>query len=189
RPDGVTPATAAVRVLGFGRAHIAERPEVANIASAVGVAQYVAIADEVAGRLGRGERWRVLDWGAGWGQTSLLLWAHGLEVVAYDVEDKGAASGLLAGVGVPYVVEAGPKLPFADGAFDAVLNCGVLEHVDDAGCALGELRRVLRPGGWLFTYHLPNRPTPSVGDRCRAPPRATEPACAPRRSPGPTRRR
>ncbi len=157
RPEGVTPATAAVRILDFGRAHIAERPECANIASAIGVAQYVAIAVEVAGRLGRAEGRRVLDWGAGWGQASLLLWAHGFEVVAYDVEDKEAASGLLEGTGVPYVVEAGPGLPFADGAFDAVLNCGVLEHVDDARGALAELRRVLRPGGWLFTYHLPNR--------------------------------
>jgi SAM-dependent methyltransferase len=116
----------------------------------------VAIAAEVAVRL-RGTGGRVLDWGAGWGQTSLLLHAHGLDVVAYDVEDKGAAGDLLAGAGVAYVVAPGPALPFPDGAFDAVLNCGVLEHVDDARAALAELRRVLRPGGWLFTYHLPNR--------------------------------
>lgn len=104
--------------------------------------------------LGRG---RVLDWGAGWGQNSLLMRAHGLDVVAYDVEDKGAAAGLLAGLGVPYVLDAGPHLPFADREFDAVLNCGVLEHVDDEARALGELSRVLRAGGRLFTYHLPNR--------------------------------
>ena len=78
-------------------------------------------------------------------------------VVAYDVEDKGAASGLLRETDVRYVVTPGPELPFADGEFDAVLNCGVLEHVDDEGAALAELRRVLRPGGRLFTYHLPNR--------------------------------
>jgi ubiquinone/menaquinone biosynthesis C-methylase UbiE len=108
----------------------------------------------VARALGRG---RVLDWGAGWGQTSLLLRARGLAVVAYDVEDKGAATGLLAGTGVPYVVDPRPWLPFADAAFDGVLNCGVLEHVGDERAALAELRRVLRPGGRLFTYHLPNR--------------------------------
>jgi ubiquinone/menaquinone biosynthesis C-methylase UbiE len=99
----------------------------------------------------------MLDWGAGWGQTSLLLRAHGVRVVAYDVEDKGAAAGLLRNAEVPYVVSPGPGLPFADRAFDAVLNCGVLEHVDDEPAALAELRRVLRPGGRLFTYHLPNR--------------------------------
>ena len=59
-------------------------------------------------------RGRVLDWGAGWGQTSLLLRAHGARVVAYDVEDKGAAAGLLRKAEVPYVVTAGPGLPFAE---------------------------------------------------------------------------
>jgi ubiquinone/menaquinone biosynthesis C-methylase UbiE len=151
-PDSVDAAVA--RVLAFGRRHLVERPECSNIASPVGLAQYRAIAAEVASWAGPG---RILDWGAGWGQTSLLLRAHGARVVAYDVEDKGAASGLLRETGVRYVVTPGPQLPFADGEFDAVLNCGVLEHVDDEGAALAELRRVLRPGGRLFTYHLPNR--------------------------------
>jgi 2-polyprenyl-3-methyl-5-hydroxy-6-metoxy-1,4-benzoquinol methylase len=145
---------AATRVLGFGRRGLAERSECSNIASPIGLTQYLAIAAEVAAWVGPG---RVLDWGAGWGQTSLLLHAHGAQAVAYDVEDKGAAGGLLAEAEVPYVVTPGPGLPFRDGAFDAVLNCGVLEHVDDERAALAELRRVLRPGGRLFTYHLPNR--------------------------------
>jgi SAM-dependent methyltransferase len=145
---------AAARVLAFGRRGLADRPECSNIASPIGLAQYVAIAAEIAAWVGSG---RLLDWGAGWGQTSLLLHAHGVRAVAYDVEDKGAAAGLLREAEVPYVVTPGPGLPFADGAFDAVLNCGVLEHVDDELRALAELHRVLRPRGRLFTYHLPNR--------------------------------
>ena len=140
--------------MGFGRAGLRRRAECSNIASAIGVAQYSAIAADVARRLGGG---RILDWGAGWGQNSLLLRAHGLDVVAYDVDDKGADQGLLAGADVRCVVDPGPRLPFADQEFDAVLNCGVLEHVDDEVHALAELSRVLRDGGWLFTYHLPNR--------------------------------
>ena len=145
---------AAARILAFGQSGLAERPECSNIASPMGLAQYLAIAAEVAAWVGRR---RLLDWGAGWGQTSLLLRAHGVRVIAYDVEDKGAAAGLLCAAEVPYVVTPGPGLPFARGAFDAVLNCGVLEHVDDERAALAELHRVLRPGGRLFTYHLPNR--------------------------------
>jgi SAM-dependent methyltransferase len=145
---------AAERVLAFGRRGLAQRPECSNIASSIGLAQYLAIAAEVSAWTGQGH---LLDWGAGWGQTSLLLRAHGVRVVAYDVEDKGAATGLLREADVPYVVTPGPGLPFPDDAFDAVLNCGVLEHVDDERAALAELRRVLRPGGRLFTYHLPNR--------------------------------
>ncbi len=39
-------------------------------------------------------------------------------------------------------------LPFADGAFDVVLSSHVLEHIPDDRAAIGELARVLRPGGW-----------------------------------------
>jgi SAM-dependent methyltransferase len=49
------------------------------------------------------------------------------------------------------------QVPFRAGAFDAVLACGVLEHVADVGRSLDELHRVLVPGGRLFVYNLPNR--------------------------------
>jgi SAM-dependent methyltransferase len=150
-------AAVRARILAFGEAGVAGRAECANIASPIGVAQYAAIADEVAALLGGAAGRRVLDWGAGWGQTSLLMHVRGLDAVAYDVEDKGAAADLLGGTDIPYVVDQGPTLPFRDGEFDAVLNCGVIEHVDDPVRALAELYRILRPGGWLLTYHLPNR--------------------------------
>ena len=41
-------------------------------------------------------------------------------------------------------------LPFPDGRFDAVLCSHVLEHVPDDVRAMGELVRVLRPGGWAI---------------------------------------
>lgn len=39
-------------------------------------------------------------------------------------------------------------LPFPDESFDALLCSHVLEHVEDDRRAMGELHRVLRPGGW-----------------------------------------
>lgn len=38
-------------------------------------------------------------------------------------------------------------MPFDNGTFDCVIANHVLEHVGDLGRALGEIRRVLRPGG------------------------------------------
>jgi SAM-dependent methyltransferase len=56
-------------------------------------------------------------------------------------------------------------LPFGDQSFDAVLSCGVLEHVDEFSktgnevLSLGEIRRVLRTEGYFPIYQLPQRYT------------------------------
>ncbi len=39
------------------------------------------------------------------------------------------------------------RLPFPDGAFDAVIAAEILEHVPDDAAAMAEIARVLRPGG------------------------------------------
>jgi SAM-dependent methyltransferase len=47
-------------------------------------------------------------------------------------------------------------LPFADGSFDLVSANMVVEHVADPRRMLGEIHRVLRPGG-AFAFHTSNR--------------------------------
>lgn len=47
------------------------------------------------------------------------------------------------------------RLPFRDGAFRSVLANCALEHIPDLDSALGEVRRVLAPGG-LFVLSVPN---------------------------------
>jgi SAM-dependent methyltransferase len=42
-------------------------------------------------------------------------------------------------------------LPFANGYFDLVTNNQVMEHVEDLGAVLGEIHRVLKPGGTVLS--------------------------------------
>lgn len=53
----------------------------------------------------------------------------------------------------------GEKFPYADGAFDIVNMMEVIEHIpaDAAGAVLAEIRRVLKPGGFLM-LSTPNYP-------------------------------
>lgn len=85
----------------------------------------------------------VLDVGCGNGGYVRTLRARGLRVVAAD-----RSYGMLAGVDHPLrLVADAARLPFRDGAFDAALAMHMLYHVSPASAAIGELRRVVRPGG------------------------------------------
>lgn len=103
---------------------------------------------------------RVLDWGCGYGQVSDLLWRAGLDVTSFDYAPD-AEPGIRPLERYPHLqahFSDDPRhLPFGDASFDAVLSCGVLEHVQDPDASLEEIRRVLEPGGTLYVYKLPNR--------------------------------
>jgi SAM-dependent methyltransferase len=91
------------------------------------------------------ERRRVLDLGAGTGKLTAELLALGHEVVAVEPLDPmraliPAAAGALAG--------SAESIPLEDASVDAVV-VGQAFHWFDQGTALGEIVRVLRPGGWL----------------------------------------
>ncbi len=49
------------------------------------------------------------------------------------------------------VLCVGQALPFADDTFDAVCTLAVLEHVDDPFACTAEIKRVLKPGGLVFS--------------------------------------
>jgi len=98
----------------------------------------------------------VLDVGCGAGRHAYEAMRRGAHVVAYDLDTAevkdtavlmdalvdGGATGRGAAVNGDAL-----HLPFADGSFDRVIAAEVLEHIPADTAAIGELARVVRPGG------------------------------------------
>jgi SAM-dependent methyltransferase len=138
-------------------------PDFIHLDQPIGILSYLRIADDIALRVPGGD---LLDWGCGWGQMTYLLRRRGFRVTAFDVGDPQAIErpDIPLCRAVRVVRSPDPRaLPFADGSYDAALSCGVLEHVaedvpgGDERRSLRELRRVLRPGGRLLIYQLPQQ--------------------------------
>ncbi|MCX7804240.1 MAG: class I SAM-dependent methyltransferase [Planctomycetota bacterium] len=79
--------------------------------------------------------------GAGGQGIRYLTGAPGLRAVNTDIR-------LLEGV---HVVADVHMLPFRDAVFDFAVAQAILEHVTDPWKAVGEIRRVLKPGGLLYS--------------------------------------
>src|SRR5207245_9871776 len=77
----------------------------------------------------------------------------GAGIVGVDVSDDMLEIGRrrVKDAGLGGRIELGAaraeELPFADGAFDAVAFTYVLRYVSDPGASVGEIARVVRPGG------------------------------------------
>lgn len=129
----------------------------------IGLWNYIRIANDIAGQLSPNAS--ILDWGCGYGQMSYLLKQRGFNVTSYDVRP---ADEVLPDVPltreISVIVSQEPtKLPFENSRFDAVLSCGVLEHVDEFSQpgnemkSLAEIQRILKPGGKFLIFQLPQR--------------------------------
>ncbi|MEP7179646.1 MAG: demethylmenaquinone methyltransferase [Pseudonocardiales bacterium] len=94
---------------------------------------------------------RVLDLAAGTGVSTAELRRSGAQAIACDFSlgmlQAGRANKRRRRV--PFVAGDALHLPFADAAFDAVTISFGLRNVADVPRALGELARVVRPGGRL----------------------------------------
>ncbi len=136
-----------------------------HIDQPVGIWNYIRIANEIADRIPTGQ---LLDWGCGLGQMTYLLRRRGFEVTPYEIGstiDNDLPDMPLTRLVRPIRAEHPTQLPFPSGSFDAVLSCGVLEHVDEFSepgneeRSLGEIHRVLRSRGHFPIYQLPQRHT------------------------------
>jgi SAM-dependent methyltransferase len=108
---------------------------------------------------------RVLDVGCGDGQVGRLAVRGGASrVVGVDPTWAQVTVAAERAGGPRYGRAGAGALPFADGAFDAVVACLVFEHIRDVDAAVGEVARVLAPGGrFLFFLNHPLLQTPNSG--------------------------
>jgi SAM-dependent methyltransferase len=116
----------------------------------------------------------VLDFGAGSGFSSVSFAYAGCRVNAIDIDNymsdvPGYARGgqeqlalmrrLKSAFGNLEFQHYKDRIPFPDKAFKAIMAYGVLEHIPEElhASVMGELRRVLMPGGLLFISYLPRK--------------------------------
>lgn len=129
-----------------------------------GTAVFSEFLDAFARHAGGERPGRVLDWGCGSGRVTQILiqcaTLFGIDsVVGCDI-DKEAVAWCAANLegGSFETIGTAPPTRFADGSFDTILGYSVCTHLgrDDQTAWLGELRRILRPGGTaLITVHGP----------------------------------
>ncbi len=94
---------------------------------------------------------RVVDVGCGDGRHILAAAERGCFAVGldYDHSELRKARLRLGGRRIDLIAGDASRLPFRDGAFDAVICTETLEHLPDDAGAIREIARVLQQGGLL----------------------------------------
>lgn len=98
---------------------------------------------------------RLIELGCGQARLarSLLTRYPDAQVTALEVDERQHAKNLAAPQpGLTFLQAGAQALPFADASFDGAMMLKSLHHVPMPlmAQALGEVARVLRPGGWLY---------------------------------------
>ncbi len=113
----------------------------------------------------------VLEVGCGAAQCARWLVSQGARAVGLDLSERQLQHARRiddsSGVRVPVVAGTATALPFPDASYDVVFSAfGALQFVQDAGRAVAEMTRVLRPGGRLafsithpVRWTMPDDPT------------------------------
>lgn len=100
---------------------------------------------------------KILEVGCGDGSFTRNLAQYSSRVTAVDISASQIERNARAHPEIKFVQhDVAQPLPFANGSFEVIWCSEVLEHLFDPGFALGEMQRVLAPGGRLLAtvpYH------------------------------------
>jgi len=108
---------------------------------------------------------RIIEIGCGGGAFLSFMEARGHTAVGVDILEEAVRLATLTAPSSTVIRCDAGDLPFADGSFDRLVSHHLVEHLEDLAGALGEWRRVLRPGA-VFAICTPNRlyPSPRIFD-------------------------
>lgn len=102
----------------------------------------------------RWHRKRVLEIGVGLGAEFLQFCRAGAEAYGIDFTRSSIETTYKVcryyDVKCHLAIADAESLPFCDNVFDLVFTYGVLHHTPDTQRAVKEIKRVLKPGGWLY---------------------------------------
>jgi 2-polyprenyl-3-methyl-5-hydroxy-6-metoxy-1,4-benzoquinol methylase len=98
---------------------------------------------------------RLLDLGAGLGESSVYFAMQGAEVTIVDLSPEMVRTavqlGRQNGVTLEGVVSSGEQLNVPANSYDLVYAANTIHHVEDRAALFGQISRALNPGGRFFS--------------------------------------
>lgn len=99
---------------------------------------------------------RILEIGCGIGSLVHELTRQGYNVIGTDISREAITYGRQKYGDIHLNVQAAQALDYEAESFDIVLSFDVLEHIAEVDRHVGEVCRVLRPGGY-YLFQTPNK--------------------------------
>lgn len=99
---------------------------------------------------------KILEIGCGIGTIVAELGKQGYDAVGTDISRVAIEYGRAKYGSIRLEVQPAEELPYADGTFDVVLSFDLFEHIACIDRHVGEVHRLLKPGGH-YLFETPNK--------------------------------
>ncbi|HTP42999.1 MAG TPA: class I SAM-dependent methyltransferase [Candidatus Acidoferrum sp.] len=107
-------------------------------------------------RMGSVQGKKLLDIGAGLGESSVYFALQGARVTMTDISanmvETAKALGRKYGVELEGIVSSAEELNVPSGEYDIVYAANLIHHVPDRGKLFEQIKRALKPGGIFFAW-------------------------------------